>query len=102
MGDFEFRISNFELEKHQNSQFEIRNSKCSSWLLTNRGKQNRFGRKLRTDPYLAFHFPDACFAADDLHDNPHLIARNNGPAKLGLVYSQKVDECFAEVGVLFE
>src|SRR6266581_1320981 len=74
----------------------------NSRLLTNRGKQDRFGRKLGTDPYLTFHFPDARLAADDLHDNPHLITRNDRPAKLGLIYSQEVDECFAEVSVLFK
>ena len=74
----------------------------NSRLLTNRGKQDGFGRKLGIDPYFTFHFPDARLAADDLHDNPHLITRNDRPAKLGLIYSQEVDECFAEVSVLFK
>ena len=74
----------------------------NSRLLTNRGKQDGFGRKLGIDPYFTFHFPDARLAADDLHDNPHLITRNDRPAKLGLIYSHEVDECFAEVSVLFK
>src|SRR6266567_2087873 len=109
MGNFGVRISDFGLGGPElahsgaaNPKSEIRNPKSSSRLLTNRGKQDRFGRKLGTDPYLTFHFPDARLAADDLHDNPHLITRNDRPAKLGLIYSQEVDECFAEVSVLFK
>src|SRR5437016_3482035 len=73
MGDFGFRIWDFGLWGPElahsgaaNPKSEIRNPKSSSRLLTNRGKQDRFGRKLGTDPYLTFHFPDARLAADDL------------------------------------